>query len=164
MEFRLHANDTVRHFKGNLYTIMAMAIRDFNTGELGVAYVRNCDGTLWLRPYEMFLSEVDREKYPDVKQVYRMEKVETPSFEETTIAPYNLFCGDYEMATFFKKNGTDDIYILISNNYKHTETDETMALFVGLNDTVVSFMPYEDFKKSMTLHIVTEENISELNL
>ncbi len=40
---------------------------------------------LYLRPYDMFLSKVDKEKYPNVKQEYRFElqKIDTvaPNFK-----------------------------------------------------------------------------------
>ena len=64
-----------RHFKGKEYRVEAAA-RDSETGEEVVIY-RALYGAheLWVRPLEMFLSEVDAEKYPDVKSKYRFEEV-----------------------------------------------------------------------------------------
>ena len=76
MDLRLQPGDIVRHFKGNHYEILHIA-QDSETMEKMVVY-RALYGErgVWVRPLEMFLSPVDREKYPDVAQAYRFEKVE----------------------------------------------------------------------------------------
>lgn len=62
-----------RHFKGDHYLVEDVA-KDSETQEEMVIYRRLYeDCTLWVRPKEMFLSEVDHEKYPNVTQKYRFE-------------------------------------------------------------------------------------------
>lgn len=65
-----------RHFKGNYYFVEDVAF-DSETKEKVVIYRRlYADRSLWVRPLEMFLSEVDHIKYPKVTQKYRFELVE----------------------------------------------------------------------------------------
>lgn len=68
-----------RHFKGDYYLVEALA-KDSETGEICVVYRKLYgDGGLWVRPLAMFLSKVDKEKYPQVQQEYRFELQEIPS-------------------------------------------------------------------------------------
>ncbi len=68
-----------RHFKGDYYLVEDVA-HDSETGAPYVIYRKLYgDGGLWLRPLEMFLSKVDKEKYPDVTQEYRFELQEISS-------------------------------------------------------------------------------------
>jgi len=62
-----------RHFKGDYYLVEDVAL-DSETEEEYVVYRKLYgDGGLWIRPKTMFLSTVDREKYPDCPQKYRFE-------------------------------------------------------------------------------------------
>ena len=71
----LQLKKVYRHFKGNLYLAEDIATHS-ETGEKFVVY-RALYGSqdLYIRPYDMFISEVDHEKYPNVKQKYRFENM-----------------------------------------------------------------------------------------
>ncbi len=70
-ELKLHG--IYRHFKGDYYLVEDIALHS-ETKEEYVVYRRLYgDGSLWIRPRAMFLSEVDHEKYPSVTQTYRFE-------------------------------------------------------------------------------------------
>ena len=64
-----------RHFKGNLYLVEDIAL-DSESLEKYVIY-RSLDNEnkLWIRPLDMFLSEVDHKKYPEAKEKYRFELI-----------------------------------------------------------------------------------------
>ena len=66
---------TYKHFKGKEYEVLLIA-RDSETGEDIVIYeALYGKHIIWARPYDMFTSKVDHEKYPDCEQEYRFELV-----------------------------------------------------------------------------------------
>ena len=65
-----------RHFKGNIYKVITLAMHT-ETEEMMVVYgPEDGKGGAYVRPLDMFLGEVDHEKYPEVTDRYRFTLLE----------------------------------------------------------------------------------------
>ena len=80
MERIIEIGKTYRHFKGNLYKIIDIVYdsesnNDEEYKKVVIYQALYGDNLKWARPYDMFNSLVDKEKYPNVEQIYRFEEV-----------------------------------------------------------------------------------------
>ncbi len=84
MKGRLNKGDIVQSFKREiessnnkyLYRIIDIASHSEDLESYIVYQALYEPYGTWIRPYHMFMSEVEHEKYPDIKQKYRFEKVD----------------------------------------------------------------------------------------
>ena len=79
-ELKIHG--TYRHFKGDLYIVEDVAIHSETKEKYVVYRALYGDNLCYIRPYDMFMEEVDRDKYPNVEQKYRFELKEVQSVKD----------------------------------------------------------------------------------
>ena len=126
-----------RHFKNKLYQIVAVATHSESKEQLVIYQALYGDFGVYARPLDMFLSEVDTEKYPDIEQKYRFEKVENIYEASKQITDRNSeinieTSGDEQKDFFIDFLDADDYYtkkkILLAN--KENITDKQLdAIF-----------------------------------
>lgn len=143
-----------RHFKNKLYQIVTVATHS-ETGEKLVIYQALYDDFgIYARPLDMFVSEVDHEKYPDVKQKYRFEKFTLKDKPEDEPAPDadEGQAPDLRLMEFLDADTFEEKYnILVS--MRDTITDRLIDDIAVVMDVVVPEGPlqkrYDDLKNTI---------------
>lgn len=131
-----------RHFKGNMYRILNIA-EHTETGEKLVIYQSVDDESkIYARPLDMFMSTVDREKYPDAEQSMRFELVK------------DEFVLDPEVDAFLDSTTYEEkLKILIDMKPRLTDEKVTTMAFavdISLPEGDVN-TKYESLKKSLLI-------------
>ncbi|GAA0076429.1 hypothetical protein UT300005_08070 [Clostridium sp. CTA-5] len=65
-----------RHFKGKEYEVIDIAIHSETRERFVVYKALYGDFNTFIRPYDMFMSKVDKNKYPGITQEYRFEYID----------------------------------------------------------------------------------------
>ena len=133
MERELVSGGFYKHFKNKLYQVKNVCYHSETKEKMVIYQAMYGDFLLYVRPYNMFLSEVDHVKYPDVKQKYRFEEInprdffegkdtkeediqeetQNTSYEDNNILDMFLDARDFQakldVITRFRNNITDEI-------------------------------------------------------
>lgn len=130
-----------RHFKNKLYQIIAVATHSESKEKLVIYQALYGDFGVYARPLDMFLSEVDREKYPETEQKYRFEKLENISEESKQITDRN---SEINIET-------------INKTLKEESADEPENFFID-------FLDADDYYTKKKIILANKENITDKQL
>ena len=82
MDREIKINGIYKHFKWDYYLVEDVATHSETREKYIVYRALYGDNSLYIRPQDMFLSEVDHGKYPNVKQKYRFALQEIKSVKD----------------------------------------------------------------------------------
>ena len=140
-----------RHFKNKLYQIVAVATRSETREKLVIYQALYGEYGVYARPLDMFMSEVDKEKYPDVKQKYRFERIEDIAKELKSDK-----LSDSKVIEQDKKLKEDSI-----SNDNTLKTDKDADFGKGY---FIEFLEADDLSTKKEILIANRELISEREL
>lgn len=144
----IYPGQIYRHFKGNLYQIVTVTIHS-ESGEKLVIYQKLYgDYAVHARPYDMFLSEVDRQKYPDIKQKYRFELVDNEIKSNQNV----------EASIKESINRTDDIII---NDTLNTDNIESVDSEESADKRLIEFLDADTFEEKRRVLINIKDGITD---
>lgn len=170
------ANEIYRHFKGNLYKVIAIA-KDSETLEQVVVYqALYGDYDYYVRPLEMFMSDVDKDKYPDVTQVKRFELISpaAPTTESAAPAPEVIKTAEPEempegtlkplVEAFLDADTTDERIDILSRLKAIASNDDITIMATVMDIEIDDELPIEERYRQLMHCLDTKSKFETLRL
>lgn len=145
------SGEIYRHFKNKLYQIVTVATHSETKEQLVIYQALYGDFKTYARPLEMFVSEVDHAKYPQVTQKYRFEKVDMSEEKAQE-------CGQQSINS--QQQTADDVCVA---EKKSSITEKKKSL---LNQTaeekLMAFFDTDDFEERYQILVSLQDEITDL--
>lgn len=163
-----------RHFKGNIYQIRCLA-KHSETGEMMVVYQAMYDTfQIYVRPLGMFMEEVDRVKYPDVKQKYRFELLQdielSPAVQEECFRQAES--AEREKSLVQEEPQADAAVIKQAEPYSMLQEQRTVRADesdeqINIDPLVMEFLDADTYEQRLNIlaalrHRITDEMINTM--
>ncbi len=171
-----------RHFKGNLYQIITLAT-DSEDGTRKVVYQALYDDyRVYVRDLEMFMSRVDKEKYPQAEQEYRFERVQSANIisrtshvagEEISGAAMDTQAAtadereelilDPAVAEYLDAAGTEERLNILTSVH-HRITQEMLTTMAVASDIELEEVSLEEQYQSLKNCLLTKQKFEKVRL
>ena len=145
------SGEIYRHFKNKLYQIITVAKHSETGEELVIYQALYGDFSVYARPLAMFVSEVDHEKYPDVTQKYRFERVE----RETLRAAKQIFSAGEKVADEEELSGGQNQFVV------QRPSDTREAEEPEVNPRLMQFLDADDFEEKYNVLVGMRDQIDD---
>lgn len=142
-----------RHFKDKMYQIIAVAVHSETKEKLVIYQALYGEYGVYARPLDMFMSEVDKEKYPDASQKYRFEKIE--NIGELSKSSSLSNCENEDILYTDEKNISDKV---LKDNIQSDKASN-----IGKN-YFIEFLEADSFSDKKEIILANREFISDREL
>lgn len=146
MERVPRSGEIYRHFKNKLYQIVTVATHSETKEQLVIYQALYGDFKTYARPLEMFISEVDHEKYPQVTQKYRFEKVDISAEKEPE-------CGQHP------QQQTGDFVRVAEPSF--SEKKKNLSNLTA-EEKLMAFFDTDDFEERYQILVSLQDEITDL--
>ena len=151
------AGEFYRHFKNKMYQVIGVATHSETREKLVIYQALYDDFGIYARPLEMFISEVDHVKYPEVTQKYRFEKIDMTSTAQNTtsdtIIQESLNQTSEDQLSYTQTVSTSTV---VSSSQAQEQEDD-----VQVNPKLLEFLDAETFDEKYNVLVSMRDEIND---